>query len=199
MISVFSGTKTDDIYNSVLPGGKIAPPAKPEACKPAEASLCFTTTSFATSVSKGVTKTTATQVKSTCATITGCNLPDVEHTKTVKQCKLTKRAVDAFEMPEATGLPTKRHLVKRSDPDFSCETGGEDGVVLLKDPQNVFWRANVLRILENRETVLSGKGMEGEFKEFRANDLKFTAFFTVRNMGPVAYDYFNSEECPDVS
>jgi hypothetical protein len=38
-----------------------------------------------------------------------------------------------------------------------------------------------------------------DFIEFRANDLDFTAFYYVYNMGPVALAYFNSAEVPSVS
>ncbi|RDL41225.1 putative glycoside hydrolase family 18 protein [Venustampulla echinocandica] len=71
---------------TVLPGDKVNAPIKPADCTPAEASLCLTTSSFGTTVSGGATRTTATEVKSTCATITGCNFRDAETTTTVDAC-----------------------------------------------------------------------------------------------------------------
>ncbi|KAH6957466.1 oviduct-specific glycoprotein, partial [Fusarium avenaceum] len=187
---------------TVLPGGKINPPPKPEACTPAEASLCLTTSSFATTVSAGVTKTTATQVKSKCATITGCNFKDVEATKTAKACKLTKRAVGAFDtMPEMTGMPEheKRELVKRRlMPNWDCESDGEGAFLLLKDPSNSLARGIVIQLLKDRKTALTARQMAADYKEFRADDLGFTGFIVVYNLGPHGMAYFNSDEVPEV-
>ncbi|KAF5024578.1 hypothetical protein F66182_3341 [Fusarium sp. NRRL 66182] len=186
---------------TVLPGGKIAPPPKPEACTPAEASLCLTTSSFATTVSAGVTKTTATQVKSKCATITGCNFKDAEATKTVQACKLTRRAVGAFDtMPEMTGMPEheRRSLVKRRlDPNWACEKNGNGAFLILKSPSNSLARSVVLQILQDRKTALQARQMVGDYKEFRADDLGFTGFIVVHNLGPHGMDYFNSDEVPE--
>ncbi|KAH6991732.1 oviduct-specific glycoprotein [Fusarium venenatum] len=188
---------------TVLPGGQIAPPPKPEGCTPAEASLCLTTSAFATTVSKGVTRTTATQVKSTCATITGCNFKDVEATKEVESCKLTKRALDIGNMmPEVTGLPEheKRSLTKRRlMPDWNCESNGDGAFVLLRDPTNSLARRIVIQLLNERKEQLNARGMDADYKEFRADDLGFTGFFILYNAGPLAINYFRSSEVPEVS
>ncbi|KAM0418391.1 hypothetical protein ACHAPD_004750 [Fusarium lateritium] len=187
---------------TVLPGGQIAPPPKPEGCTPAEASLCLTTSAFATTVSKGVTRTTATQVKSTCATITGCNFKDVEATKEVESCKLTKRALDIGNMmPEVTGLPEheKRSLTKRRlMPDWNCESNGDGAFVLLRDPTNSLARRIVIQLLNERKEQLNARGMDADYKEFRADDLGFTGFFILYNAGPLAINYFRSSEVPEV-
>lgn len=73
------------------PGGAIEAPPKPSNCEPAKAELCITTTLFATSVSAGVTKTASSEVKSTCATITGCNVRDADATKTEMTCKFAEK------------------------------------------------------------------------------------------------------------
>ncbi|KAJ1326027.1 chitinase [Microdochium nivale] len=68
--------------------GPFPTPAKPADCTPAKASLCYTTSSFGTTVTGGSTKTTATQTTSRCATITSCNFQDVEATVTRGACSL---------------------------------------------------------------------------------------------------------------
>ncbi|RGP68664.1 oviduct-specific glyco [Fusarium sporotrichioides] len=187
---------------TVLPGGQIAPPPKPEGCTPAEASLCLTTSAFATTVSNGVTRTTATQVKSTCATITGCNFKDLEVTKEVESCKLTKRAVDiGVMMPEVTGLPEheKRSLTKRRlMPDWNCESNGLTAFLILTSPTSSIARRIVIQLLNDRKEQLNARGMNADYQEFRADDLGFTGFFVLHNAGHLAMAYFNSEEVPEV-
>jgi chitinase len=185
----------------VLSGGKVAPPPKPEGCTPAEASLCFTTSSFATTVSKGVTKTTSTQVKSTCATITGCNLKDVEHTKSVEKCALTKRHVEPVAVPQETGRPAKRAVAPNvvSFPSFFCESDGQDGFVFLNNARDSQARANVIAVLDQRAAIFKVTKKQSGYTEFRANNLGYTAFFVVRNMGPVLLKYFNSNSANYVS
>lgn len=51
--------------------------------------MCITSTSYGVSVSNTETKTTTTAVLSTCATILGCNLEDVETTVTTTSATTT--------------------------------------------------------------------------------------------------------------
>ncbi|KAI8254607.1 Chitotriosidase-1 [Colletotrichum sp. SAR11_239] len=183
---------------TVHPGGSIEVPPKPASCTPAEASLCITTSSFATSVSAGTTKTTATQVKSRCATITGCNLQDVEATKTANACKLTRRAMQVPDLPEATHGPEKRLLVKRSEPSWCNEQDGSDGILLLSMPFSATARAIVEGVLERRDTALKKREMKNGFEMIQAKHMGFTAFIHVTNLGPLAFDYFNSDEIDEV-
>lgn len=186
------------IWDSVHPGGSIEVPPKPASCTPAEASLCITTSSFATSVSAGTTKTTATQVKSRCATITGCNLQDVEATKTANACKLTRRAMQLPDLPEATHAPEKRLLVKRSEPSWCNEQDSSDGILLLSMPFSATARAIVEGVLERRDTALKKRDMKNGFEMIQAKHMGFTAFIHVTNLGPLAFDYFNSDEIDEV-
>ncbi|KAH9234490.1 glycoside hydrolase family 18 protein, partial [Colletotrichum gloeosporioides 23] len=183
---------------TVHPGGSIEVPPKPASCTPAEASLCITTSSFATSVSAGTTKTTATQVNSRCATITGCNLQDVEATKTANACKLTRRAMQVPDLPEATHAPEKRLLVKRSEPSWCNEQDGSDGILLLSMPFSATARAIVEGVLERRDTALKKREMKNGFEMIQAKHMGFTAFIHVTNLGPLAFDYFNSDEIDEV-
>ncbi|KAF5510528.1 Chitotriosidase-1 [Colletotrichum siamense] len=183
---------------TVHPGGSIEVPPKPASCTPAEASLCITTSSFATSVSAGTTKTTATQVNSRCATITGCNIQDVEATKTANACKLTRRAMQVPDLPEATHAPEKRLLVKRSEPSWCNEQDGSDGILLLSMPFSVTARAIVEGVLERRDTALKKREMKNGFEMIQAKHMGFTAFIHVTNLGPLAFDYFNSDEIDEV-
>uniref|UniRef100_L2GC33 chitinase n=1 Tax=Colletotrichum fructicola (strain Nara gc5) TaxID=1213859 RepID=L2GC33_COLFN len=183
---------------TVHPGGSIEVPPKPASCTPAEASLCITTSSFATSVSAGTTMTTATQIKSRCATITGCNLQDVEATKTANACKLTRRAMQLPDLPKATHAPEKRLLMKRSKPSWCNERDGSDGILLLSMPFSATARAIVEGVLERRDTALKKRDMKHGFEMIQAKHMGFTAFIHVTNLGPLAFDYFNSDEIDEV-
>lgn len=163
------------------PDGTFTPPPKPANCEPAEASFCLTTSAFATTVTKGVTKTTATQVKSTCATVTGCNLQDVEETKTENACHLTRRDIESTNLAEATGVPS---LHKRAQPDWCQETNGNDMVLILYDRTSSDQRDAVIAALDERDTELKKESKPCGYHEVRSNELKFTAFFFVNNVGP---------------
>ncbi|KAI9146948.1 oviduct-specific glycoprotein [Paramyrothecium foliicola] len=183
---------------TVLPDGTFSPPPKPDGCEPAEASLCLTTSAFGTTVTNGVTRTTATHVKSTCATITGCHLRDVEETKTVEACKLTRRAIEAADVAEATAMPKMHKLEERDEPDWGCEQPWDDGIIILLDGSSSSQRAAVKAALERRDQALKNwndnkqPGEEAKLyghREIRSNKLGYTAFFFVNSLGPASAAY----------
>ncbi|KAH7117301.1 oviduct-specific glycoprotein [Dactylonectria macrodidyma] len=159
--------------HSIGPGGKPTYPPKPADCEPTQASLCLTTSSFGTTVSNGATRTTATQVKSTCATITGCNLRDVEATKTGASC----------------AVKTEGALGRRDREWWECDDAIADGVILPRAPFIPEEIDKIRDLLKERKDVLGEDA--GGFEEFTAVDLKFTAYFFVKNMGTQAHFYFN--------
>lgn len=128
-------------------------------------------------------------MKSTCATITGCNFRDAEATKTVDACTLNNNlAVRATGTPQAA--PEKRALF-----DWKCDDGGHDGVIwpLTNDDAG---QQRIIQLLDDREAVL---GLEESYIAFRADELKFTAFYWVKNMGPRAKTFFSSNSVNEVS
>lgn len=166
------------------PGGKPTYPPKPADCEPAEASLCLTTSSFATTVSNGATRTTATQVKSTCATITGCHLRDVETTKTVDACTL-----------KPTGAVGRR---ARDWFGGDCDAPVADAIVLPKNPDLPADIDAIRNVLEERKNVLGRDA--GAYEEFTAPDLQFTAYFWIKGMGRKTHAALNDEgRVPQVS
>jgi chitinase len=181
------------------PDGKFSPPPKPSDCEPAEASFCLTTSSFATTVANGATKTTATQVKSTCATVTGCNLRDAEETKSQDACKLTRRDIDSATLIEATGVPEIRALQKRAEPNWSCERPGVDFIIILKDRTNEDQRSAVKSILEARDEALKDQDKPHGHHEVRSQRLGYTAFFFVDSLGPVLWESLEAIEADNVS
>ncbi|KAI0404682.1 hypothetical protein F4802DRAFT_217042 [Xylaria palmicola] len=196
-----NGTLTAFTFGRIPAKGPIQAPPKPTDCTPAEASLCLTTTSFGTTVTGDETRTTSSQVKSRCETITGCNFRDVEATKTVDTCTLQKRTLELTEWLEPTAdprgaLPLVRRTTHqvRAEPDWSnCgESPGPDGI-LWPYSRGAGTQQATRAILERRKLALGH-----DFIEFRADDLDFTAFYYVYNMGPVALAYFNSAEVPSV-
>ncbi|KAI9149971.1 Killer toxin subunits alpha/beta [Paramyrothecium foliicola] len=185
---------------TVLPGGKIQAPPKPADCTPAEASLCFTTSSFATTVTAGATRTTATQVKSRCATITGCNFRDAEATKTVDACTLQRRDVEVTSVPEAIAKPEAHTVLTRArkEPNWNCEVNGKDYIMIPKRPGENAQQDAVRELLRRRRDALSLRGMEGGFEEVRAHGMGFTALWYVYNLGPEGQRFFASNEVPEV-
>lgn len=179
-----------------LPDGTFTPPPKPANCEPAEASFCLTTSAFATTVANGVTKTTATQVKSTCATVTGCNIPDVEETKTVKACKLTRRDVISTNLAEATGAP---RLEERDEPQWCNETPGGDMIIILQDRSSSTQRDVIKGALEHRDQALQDAGKPNGFHEARSTKLGYTAFFYVNDVGEVSYEFLEGFANDNVS
>ncbi|KAI6777446.1 hypothetical protein HG530_001391 [Fusarium avenaceum] len=171
------------------PDGTFKPPPKPANCELEEASFCYTTESYATTVSKGVTKTTASKTMSTCATVTACNLPDVDATKTEKACKLTRRAVEFANMAEATGMPKMQALHERAEPDWGCEKPGLDGIIILKDRTSTTQRDAIKNALVKRDAELKKVGTKNGHYEVRSNQLGYTAFFFVNSLGPVSWDF----------
>ena len=170
------------------PGGKPTAPPKPADCTPAEASICKTTSSFATTVDNGVTKTTATQVKSRCATITGCNVRDIEATTTGKACTLKARAVEVTGLPEVAAASEAPALAKRAEPDWSCEQNGEDGIIWPVSPEGRD-QGRIRQLLQDRKGAIGH-----DYYEVRADALDFTPFYYVYNLGPMAKSWFQSEE-----
>lgn len=187
----FSGTLPVWPALTRAPDGTFSPPPKPSNCEPAEASFCLTTSSFATAVANGVTRTTATQVKSTCATVTGCNLPDVEETETVKACKLTRRNIDSSILAEATEVPEKRALRKRAEPNWSCEQPGWDYIIILKAPTSTSERKAVKDALDKRDVFLGEHDKPLGYHEVRSDKLGYTAFFFLNSVGPESYAFLS--------
>lgn len=136
-----------------------------------------------------MTKTTATQTKSTCATVTGCNLQDVEETKTEKACKLTRRAVEFANMAEVTGMPKMQALHERAEPDWACEKPGLDGIIILKDRTSTSQRDAIKNALVKRDAALAKLGTKNGHYEVRSNQLGYTAFFFVNSLGPVSWEF----------
>ncbi|PNH59394.1 hypothetical protein VD0002_g8164 [Verticillium dahliae] len=182
---------------TVGPGGKVTAPPEPASCTPAEASLCATTTSFGTTVQNGVTRTTTTQVKETCATITGCNLRDVDSTETGKACSLAKRTINltGVPLPEMTAAAEPPpDVAKRANSIWDCEETGEDGIIWPQDPKEG-GQTRIRALLQERKDAL---GATHGWTEVRAGDLDYTAFYYVDNMGPVAQAYFDSDEVKEI-
>jgi hypothetical protein len=164
----------------------------------------MTTQVFGTTVTGGSTKTTATSVTETCATITGCNLRDVDATTKVDACTIQRRAVRATDLPEPEEQATPRtdqesantaKIKSRAEPsfDWSCERQGEYGFLWPKNPddQDEQWiirTALIDRSLDKYRT----------FEVVESVDLGVTAFWIVHNMGQDAMDYFNSDAMPQV-
>ena len=174
-----------------LPDGTFTPPPKPANCEPAEASFCLTTSAFATTVANGVTRTTATQVKSTCATVTGCNLPDVEATKTENACQLTRRDVAVTNLAEATGVPEARALEERAETDWSCEKPGSDMIIILQDRSSATQRDAIKGALEQRDEALKDADKPYGHHEARSNKLGYTAFFFVNSVGEKSLEFLS--------
>ncbi|KAH7236571.1 oviduct-specific glycoprotein, partial [Fusarium tricinctum] len=180
---------------TVLPGGEIKTPAKPADCSPAKASFCLTTSSFATTVSAGQTKTMATSVVSRCATITGCNFKDAEATKSVDACTLKRRNAEVTDLPKVTGAaePEPELLARANDPDWECaETDGQAYYLLMKKPADASHRTQIKDFLTTRETALKKRSMDGSWFEIRSEALDFTAFYYVHNLGPVGKKYLRT-------
>ncbi|EEY17149.1 oviduct-specific glycoprotein [Verticillium alfalfae VaMs.102] len=186
------------IWGPVGPGGKVTAPPKPASCTPAEASLCATTTSFGTTVQNGVTRTTTTQVKETCATITGCNLRDIDSTETGKACNLAKRTINltGVPLPDMTAAAEPPpDIAKRANSIWDCEETGEDGIIWPQDPKEG-GQTRIRALLQERKDALGGTH---SWTEVRAGDLDYTAFYYVDNMGPVAQAYFDSDEVKEIN
>lgn len=150
----------------------------------------MTTTSFGTSVNQGVTRTTATEVKSTCATITGCNFPDADATTTIPGCELPARRT-AAPAAEVTGTVEKR---APQEPDWACDSRSRDFIFIPQNPENNAQQAIIRQYLNNRNAAL---GITNGYEEIRAHALSFTAFYYVRNLGNRAVKWF-ATEVPEV-
>ena len=171
------------------PDGTFSPPPKPADCEPAEASFCLTTSAFAMTVTNGVTRTTATQVKFTCATVTGCNLRDAEETTTVESCKLTRRDMDSIDMAEATGASGTRALYELAESDWGCEGPGNDWIIISKDRTSAQQRNDIKGALEQRDQALKDLGKPHGHHEARSTRLEYTAFFFVNSVGLKSWEF----------
>lgn len=69
---------------------------------------------------------------------------------------------------------------------------------VILDPSISLACSIVIQILEDRNTALAARNMVAGYKEFRADDLGFTGFIVVFNLGPLGMAYFNSQEVPEV-
>ncbi|POS77062.1 oviduct-specific glycoprotein [Diaporthe helianthi] len=184
-------------------------PPKPADCEPQSASLCKTTSSFGTTVNAGVTRTTTTEVKSTCATVVGCKVEDVEATTTVPNSPACTRAPPKRDL-HPDGAEGETLLEERwDDPNvwWMCgEMDGDDGIILPAG--NTDADQQIIRnLLDQRDLWLLNNNIEGAnginnrvwgYKEVRAHGLDFTAFYYVRNLGTMAQFYFGSDMVPQI-
>ncbi|KAI0505410.1 hypothetical protein F5B22DRAFT_527589 [Xylaria bambusicola] len=94
----------------------------------------------------------------------------------------------------ALPLIKRTTIQARAEPDWNTcnESPGPDGILWPQARDDGTQQAT-RAILERRKLALGH-----DYIEFRANDLDFTAFYYVYNMGPVALAYFNSAEVPSV-
>ncbi|GAW18338.1 hypothetical protein ANO14919_078130 [Xylariales sp. No.14919] len=142
---------------TVHPGGSLEPSPKPTDCEPAEAQVCMTKSVFATTVSRGTTKTTSTSVTETCATVTGCNLRDVDSTTSQNACTIRRRdirvtAPTAQSTGNAEGTERRNieesgpRLLPRADVDWSCESAGPAGIIWPENPSphNAPWETRII-------------------------------------------------------
>jgi hypothetical protein len=141
----------------------------------------MTTTSFGTSVSGGVTRTTTTKVTSTCATITGCNFKDADATKTVEGCEFTPAAA-----PRLASSEDKRSKLQEraTEPDWSCDSDPMDFFIIPRtkvDSGAPGEREKILGFLDSRKKALGEK--DGAYYEARIDWLHMTALYYVPNMG----------------
>ncbi|KAI0418380.1 peptidase S8/S53 domain-containing protein [Xylaria grammica] len=159
---------------------------------------------FATTVSQGTTKTTSTSVTETCATVTGCNLRDIDSTTsqdagTIRRRNIQVTAPTAQRTGNAEGTERRnigesgRRLLARDDINWNCESAGPLGIIWPQNPLNNDGQNDIRKALLRRKNAI-GAG----YLEIRANDLQFTAYYVVYNMGPLALEYFNSREMPHV-
>lgn len=191
--------------------GPIPTPAKPADCSPAEASLCYTTSSFGTTVTGGTTRTTATQVTSRCATITGCNFRDAEATVSRDACSLNwgARSVDvALPTPTASAagdllLPRQTIAARAAKPEWACDHDPVDVIVLLENPEDKAEREAVSKLLKERDAAyVAAKKAAPGFVEVSAPGLGqtgVTGLFYVKKLGVTGLAYLNSKEVSAVS
>jgi hypothetical protein len=158
----------------------------------------LTTQIFATTITGGSTKTTATSVTETCATITGCNLKDIDATSKVNACTIRPRAVRETDIPEPEEAATANaehgsrktaRIMARAGPkpQWCNEQQGPVGIVWPVNPENDKEQDDIRQILLDRFRA-SGR----DFKPIRTLTAGITAFYVIENMGTDAMDYFNS-------
>lgn len=159
------------------PGGKPTFSEKPNDCTPTEASLCMTTSSFGTTVSNGATLTTNTEVLSTCATITGCDLRDEEATTTTESCAASTAGV----------------FGRRDESDWwDCDPPLGDAIILPVDPTDAYGNYFINYQLDSRKSALGSDA--GAYEVFTVDDLDFTAYFFVKGLGKKGLDFLNDKE-----
>lgn len=90
-------------------------------------------------------------------------------------------------------------LVERGEPNWGCESNGDYGIIIPRDPESSTDMIQIRAILARRDTALEARWMKNGYREIRSHGLGFTAFFYVENMGPQAKAYFNSAEVNEVS
>lgn len=132
-------------------------------------------------------------MKSTCATITGCNFRDVEATKTVDACTLNNFAV------RATGNAQAAALEKRRAPfSWLCDLKDTDGIIWPQDNDDAA-QSRIVEILEERDAAFENDKKEAPgYIMFRGDGLGFTAFYWVFNMGKETQRWLSSNEVPEV-
>jgi hypothetical protein len=161
---------------------------------------------FATTVTGGSTKTTGTSVTETCATITGCNLKDIDATTTANVCTIQKRAVRETNVPE----PDEEAASKREQAASKTAKIKSRAIIPHHDflrcqqdsPYAIIWPLNPE--LDNEQDEIRGM-LVGRFQqtshgyqEARADDMHFTAFYVVESVDDDAMAFFNSDLVPQI-
>lgn len=198
--------------------GRIGPdlkptyPPKPADCEPQSASLCKTTSSFGTTVDGGVTRTTTTAVQSTCATVVGCKVKDVDATTTVPNSPAcTRPPSKRGPKPDgAVGAEDESVLAERWEDEslwWMCDEKDWDDAVIWPTGNSDAEQVAIRNVLDQRDFWIQKNNEDGTngkrdrvwgYKEVRARGLDFTAFYYVRNLGPSAQLYFSSDYVPQV-
>lgn len=201
---------------TVGPDGVPRYPEKPTSCETRSASLCSTTTTFG--IESGGRRTTATEVKSVCATVYGCQVSDEnEATATdVGQCTLARREVARGVVtmaPVPTPLETNKHahttgvqsseptiatpkLLGRAKPDDHPDSWQEDAAAVDASRTNDCGRGNYVIHLKNPQKFdrvlrrLQDMAEEADlvFKQISSRKIKFTAFFYVEGLPETVRD-----------
>lgn len=137
----------------------------------------MTTSSFGTTVSDGATRTTATEVLSTCATITGCDLSDEEATTTDASCAAS----------------TAGAIGRRDELDWwECDPPLGDAIILPLNPEDSGANFRIVITLESRKAALGDDA--GAYSEFTVDDWGFTAYFFVKGLGKKGLEYLNDRD-----
>jgi len=166
-------------------------PDKP--CETKSASICSTTTSVVSAVSRGTT-TTSTSTSSTCATILGCNVENKNTATRVSACSSTKtkqkRSVARTAAPARAMAPVAR---RGSGSDGDC-VYKQPAIIYPKNPKD---QSSIQKIRDKLKQIEELDGI-GDMHEAKSDALRFTAFFWVEQLDSVDLEELNQME-DDVS